>query len=887
MQWKVPGVIRGPFFVRENPCHHTKSQRFLYICKKYMSQTFTEIFMRKAIFSILMTLTSLTWASAQNYLCFTANEAKSTIGIENKEGNQPDIEYSTDKSKWKKLDPAKGYTFKSAHEKIYLRGNNREGFSKENGRSRTQFVMTGSISASGSVMSLVDGTGDEQTIPSDNCFIRLFAKCSSLTHAPELPATRLTKGCYEEMFQGCEQLAQAPQLPATELAENCYKGMFQGCANLGQVPALPAKKLAKGCYESMFYGCSSITKAPALPATELEESCYALMFRNCANLSQAPELPAKELAPKCYSRMFDQCGKINYLKVHFTEWGDNGVDGRRTTVWLQDVAASGTFVSPGRLAAQFGSSAIPEGWEVIHEDGKKSAHDYLCFTTTKADAFIGLISYGESTPNVLYSTDGGENWKEVAFGDTLPLPFKGDKIYFKGINPKGFNHTKNGQDVRFFMQGSIAASGNVMSLVDGLGNASHTPGVGCFASLFKNCEALTKAPELPATSLGEACYQEMFYGCGGLTSAPQLPAQKMAADCYDGMFANCKNLTEAPALISTQLAKNCYNKMFSTCKALKQAPKLPATKLAEGCYQYMFCNCDNVNFQAPELPAKQAAPMCYQYMFAGCTNLKQAPVLPADSLAKGCYEGMFQNCEKLAKAPELPATRLEKECYYAMFNNCQALTSVPVLPATVMDKRCYGSMFEDCVNLTQAGALPSTRLAEACYEFMFKGCKKLTQAPALPADTLATGCYQSMFLGCTSLTKAPQLNSTHLANFCYKSMFKECAALTQVGDLPATSLATSCYESMFANCTKLVKAPTMSGTTLKENCYKEMFYHCGSLNYIKISSTTWGDKKGNRTFSEGWVDGVAKEGTFACPVRTIKEYSVNKIPKGWKVVAKN
>jgi hypothetical protein len=144
-----------------------------------------------------------------------------------------------------------------------------------------------------------------------------------------------------------------------------------------------------------------------------------------------------------------------------------------------------------------------------------------------------------------------------------------------------------------------------------------------------------------------------------------------------------------------------------------------------------------------------------------------------------------------------------------------------------------------------------------------------------------------MFLGCTRLSKAPQLNSTHLANFCYKSMFKDCASLTQVSDLPATSLATSCYESMFANCAKLVKAPAMSGTSLKENCYKEMFYHCGSLNYIKISSTTWGDKKGNRTFSEGWVDGVAKEGTFACPVRTIKEYSVNRIPKGWKVVAKN
>ena len=37
------------------------------------------------------------------------------------------------------------------------------------------------------------------------------------------------------MFSGCTSLTQAPELPATTLANYCYKGMFSGCTRLSQI----------------------------------------------------------------------------------------------------------------------------------------------------------------------------------------------------------------------------------------------------------------------------------------------------------------------------------------------------------------------------------------------------------------------------------------------------------------------------------------------------------------------------------------------------------------------------------------------------------------------------------------------------------------------------
>ena len=100
-----------------------------------------------------------------------------------------------------------------------------------------QFVMTGTIEASGNVNSMLSSDFENITSISvySYAFRSLFYGCTSLTQAPELPATTLAEYCYNGMFVGCQSLTKAPELPATTLAEDCYDGMFVSCKSLNEV----------------------------------------------------------------------------------------------------------------------------------------------------------------------------------------------------------------------------------------------------------------------------------------------------------------------------------------------------------------------------------------------------------------------------------------------------------------------------------------------------------------------------------------------------------------------------------------------------------------------------------------------------------------------------
>ena len=72
---------------------------------------------------------------------------------------------------------------------------------------------------------------------------------------------------HEEMFNGCTSLTTAPELPATTLADNCYFHMFYGCTSLTKAPELPATTLADYCYLEMFYDCTNLNYIKAMFTT--------------------------------------------------------------------------------------------------------------------------------------------------------------------------------------------------------------------------------------------------------------------------------------------------------------------------------------------------------------------------------------------------------------------------------------------------------------------------------------------------------------------------------------------------------------------------------------------------------------------------------------------
>ena len=627
------------------------------------------------------------------YLCFTST-GDSTVamtqrGTPNKSANKV-IQYRLNNGQWQTWDLS-AVTLADG-DKMYIKSDDEIPISEQSYIYK-QFVMTGSIAASGNIMSLLNfsdtltdyvfcdlfkGCTSLTTAPelplttlSTYCYASMFQGCTSLTNAPQLPATTLARGCYYSMFEACTSLVQAPELPAislgeasyanmfkgctslvqapelpatmlnaecytamfngctslttthalpattlqyrcykhmfynctslttapalpaTTLAEECYNEMFNRCTSLVQAPSLPATTLAQYCYTYMFNECTSLTQAPSLPATTLAQGCYTEMFMNCTSLTQAPELQATTLAPYCYVEMFSGCSNLNYVKAMFT---DVPSEGNPVGNWLNNVSATGTFIKSKDATWTNEQAKIPTGWTVQVEGGvtpePEPERDYLCFTST-GDSTVAMQQNG--TPNtsankvIQYKLNDGQwqTWDLSAV--TL---HDGDKMYLKSDDEIPMCENDWSIYKKFVMTGSIAASGNIMSLL----NFSTTLTNYAFCNMFSNCTSLTAAPALPATTLTVECYKAMFSGCTSLTTTPELPATTLTENCYYNMFYGCTSLTTAPALPATTLTDWCYGGMFYGCTSLVQAPELPATSLFAGCYRDMFCNCTNLNY---------------------------------------------------------------------------------------------------------------------------------------------------------------------------------------------------------------------------------------------------------------------------------------------------
>lgn len=218
----------------------------------------------------------LTFSSPNNFILETRTHTNTWNGT---------LEYFASDETWTIWDGASALpaAANGSEYVLYLRGTGNTVISDG-----SEWSLSGSnIACIGNIENLLDyatvESGEHPTM-AENCYNSMFGFCTSLTQAPELPATTLVDGCYANMFNYCTGLTQEPALPATTLARSCYNSMFYHCTSLTQAPALPATTLADSCYTLMFAGCTSLTHLPALPATTLTEYCYQSMFVDCSSL---------------------------------------------------------------------------------------------------------------------------------------------------------------------------------------------------------------------------------------------------------------------------------------------------------------------------------------------------------------------------------------------------------------------------------------------------------------------------------------------------------------------------------------------------------------------------------------------------------------------------
>ena len=767
-------------------------------------------------------------------LCFTAQEAGSTVKL-TKVKSAPDVnlQTSTDGSSWTPYAVEDVITLANVNDKVYFKAVGSNSVMGSSFLNYNKFVMTGNIAASGNINSLLEE--DEQTartislagknycyngmfnsctslttapeLPAttlaERCYNQMFYRCTSLTQAPELPATTLANSCYESMFQGCTSLTTAPTLPATTLANRCYAGMFSGtsltqapelpvttlanqcyngmfnsCKALTQAPELPATTLASGCYNGMFYGCSSLTQAPELPATTLTERCYYNMFQNCSSLTKAPELPATTLANGCYSNMFSNCTSLTQAPV-----------------------LPATTLAGNCYAGMFnGCKALTQAPE-------------LPATTLANSCYNGMFNGCTS----------------LTTAPTLPAT-------------------------------TLANS--------------------CYESMFKSCSSLTTAPTLPATTLAERCYNQMFQECTSLSSLKVAFTAWGNQTVYwldqvaaTGTFECPQTLIDNTTTRDSNTVPESWNMVASgeepvQCDALCFTAEEPGStvKLTKS------GSAPDVNLQT-STDGSSWTPYAVNDVIT-LTNVDDKVYFKA----VGSNERIATNTDNYNKFVMTGKIAASGNVNSLLEEDEETARTISLAGKDY----CYYNMFSDCTSLTTAPELPATTLAGNCYYQMFYNCTFLTQAPTLPATTLTGDCYSNMFNNCTSLTTAPELPATALASYCYNAMFRNCRSLTTAPTLPATTLANRCYSSMFQNCTSLTQAPILPATTLAERCYNSMFSGCTSLSSLKVAFTAWGSETRN------WLYGVAATGTFECPQALINNTSTrddNTVPESWTMVA--
>lgn len=254
-----------------------------------------------------------------------------TIGISGGNGGV-NLEYSFDGKTWNTLTSV----FLNNGESILVKGNNTTIFP-------VKFNMTGLVRASGNIMSLLYGDSfrDKTTIPTEGCFREVFKGCTSLTHAPTLPATILMLECYREMFANTS-IVNFPTLPADHVSFGSYMSMFSGCTNLRGIGYISAISYDNHSFDQIFYntdfqGSLTIVRPP--------NAVWPVQYflANGVNVTSMPDeedtVQVQRLYKTCthYSTQEGSAGNDYY---DAEEWyvfrGNHIIDGHRYYLWEKD-----------------------------------------------------------------------------------------------------------------------------------------------------------------------------------------------------------------------------------------------------------------------------------------------------------------------------------------------------------------------------------------------------------------------------------------------------------------------------------------------------------------------------------------------------------------------
>lgn len=160
----------------------------------------------------------------------------------------------------------------------------------------------------------------------------------------------------------------------------------------------------------------------------------------------------------------------------------------------------------------------------------------LTFTAEEVNAVVqfAVRTGTPSSVNLETSVNGGLSWQPYTVGDVITLPNIGDSVKFRGVN--SVIQSIYGNDLYNFVTGKVAASGDVTSLLNGVGG-DVTLSAYAFCRLFSNSN-ITKAPNLPSTAAKSYCYFNMFRECPNLVTGPHIALLNSSSQMMRYCFYN-------------------------------------------------------------------------------------------------------------------------------------------------------------------------------------------------------------------------------------------------------------------------------------------------------------------------------------------------------------
>ena len=448
---------------------------------------------------------------------------------------------------------------------------------------------------------------------------------------------------------------------------------------------LPAMTLRGHCYRAMFANCPTLTAAPELPATTLSASCYRFMFQYCS-FTTAPELPALVIPDSAYYGLFSGCSNLNYIKCMARDISAN----HATDQWVQNVAASGTFVKDVNVNNWVVNSenGIPVGWTVttegtvINVTSPTITYENNTITITCAESGTTIyyrlgtsgiyqvystpVEISETTTVYAYSqksyvnsTTVSRNCQYVApvipdYGDSdsegSEIPPEPPHDY--SLDYLTFDILTSGT-ILWDAEGSNATKTIQYSINDGEWTSVTSSTSGVAINVSAGDSVRFKGNNTQYCNSNKSNYSRFGAGTAtfnvsgnimsmtagdnfvGVTTLP-------AAWTFTQFFKESKPVSaENLILPADTMLESCYRALFSKCTTLVTPPALPATTLATYCYYYMFENCGITT--APDLLATTIPANGYAYMFTGCSNLNYIKCLATDKSASGCLTNWVNN----------------------------------------------------------------------------------------------------------------------------------------------------------------------------------------------------------------------------------------------------